>query len=219
MAATGLLIVTPIKLYRDGIAHFLEGSEEFSVLGTCEVSDAVVQTARDVAPDVILLDMALQDSRSTARALHEALPDIPIVALAVHESEGDVVACAEVGVLAYVPGDGTLDDLAATIRRAARGEALCPPQIAAGLFRRVATLWACVADPSEQGRGKARLTAREEDVLALLEQGLSNQQIARRLSIEVATVKNHVHAILEKTESTSRSEVAARARHRLGRPD
>jgi two-component system nitrate/nitrite response regulator NarL len=209
----GLLIVTPIKLYRDGIAHFLSSSQEVCVLGTADESTDTVRLARELMPDVVLLDMAMDDGRAMARAMRAAVPQATIVALAVPESEGYVVSCAEAGISAYVPRDGSLDELLGTILRAAEGEAVISPVIAGGLLRRIAALSSQrEAPPVPEERPAARLTAREAEVIALIDDGLSNQQIARRLCIEVPTVKNHVHSILDKLGASSRTEAAARAR-------
>jgi two-component system nitrate/nitrite response regulator NarL len=204
--------VTPIKLYRDGIAHFLSSSREVTVLGTADEGTDTIRLVRELVPDVVLLDMALEDSRATARAMRASVPQATIVALAVPESEGYVVSCAEAGISAYVPRDGSLDELLGTILRAADGEAVCSPRVAGGLFRRVAALASQREPPPPEERPIARLTAREAEVIALINDGLSNQQIARRLCIEVPTVKNHVHSILDKLGASSRSEAAARAR-------
>lgn len=208
----GLLIVTPIKLYRDGIAHFLSASNGVCVLGTADESTDTVRLARELVPDVVLLDMALEDSRAMARAMRAAVPQATIVALAIPESEGYVVSCAEAGISAYVPRDGSLDELLGTILRAADGEAVISPVVAGGLLRRVATLASQREPALAEERPVARLTAREAEVMALIDDGLSNQQIARRLCIEVPTVKNHVHSILDKLGASSRTEAAARAR-------
>lgn len=212
MAGPGIFIVTPVKLYRDGIAHFLRSSERVMVLGTADERADTIRRARELLPDVILLDMALRDSWATARALRAAVPEASIVALAVPESEGYVVSCAEAGISAYVPRDGSLEELLATVIRAADGEAVCSPRVAGGLFRRVAALAAQQQPAPGADRPIATLTAREKEIILLIDDGLSNQQIARRLCIEVATVKNHVHSILEKLGARSRSEAAARAR-------
>lgn len=209
---TGVFIVTPIKLYRDGIAHFLRSSDDVVVLGTAEEGSETVRLVRELLPDVILLDMALDDSHATARAMRATLPHAAIVAVAVPETERHVVRCAEAGICAYVPRDASLDELLATIVRAADGEAVCSPRIAAGLFRRIAAL----ASQHEDGAAvvpSAPLTSRETQVMALIADGLSNQQIAHRLCIEIPTVKNHVHSILDKLGARSRTEAAARARH------
>jgi DNA-binding NarL/FixJ family response regulator len=214
-ATTGVFIVTPIKLYRDGIAHFLQSSSELVVLGTAEESATTIRRARELLPDVILLDMALDESRATARALRAALPHTALVALAVPESEADILGCAEAGISAYVPLEGSLQELLATVRDAVRGEARCSPRIAASLIRRIAALSSRESEPATSAQATGRLTAREREVLVLIEDGLSNKQIARRLYIELSTVKNHVHSILEKLGATSRSDAAARVR-RIG---
>jgi two-component system, NarL family, nitrate/nitrite response regulator NarL len=215
---TGIFIVTPIRLYRDGLAHFLRASAGVAVLATVDESATAVAMATDLVPDVILLDMALEDSRETARELRSAVPSAAIVALAVPDSEGYVVDCAEAGISAYVPREGSLDELLATILRAASGEATCSPRVAGELFRRIAALSASGADRGPATRAddapSAPLTVREAEVIALIDDGMSNKQIARALCIEVPTVKNHVHSILEKLGARSRGEAAALARGR-----
>jgi DNA-binding NarL/FixJ family response regulator len=208
-----VLIVTPIKLYRDGIAHFLRVSDAIDVVGTAGESMTTISLALAHGPDVILLDMALENSRETARGLHAALPGTAIVALAVPESEGWVMGCAEAGICGYVPREGSLEELLNTVICAANGEAMCSPRITASLFRRVAALAAAeaVAPVAATVSGPV-LTARQAEVVALIDEGLSNKQIARRLCIELPTVKNHVHAILEKLGARTRGEAAAAAR-------
>jgi DNA-binding NarL/FixJ family response regulator len=101
-----------------------------------------------------------------------------------------------------------MEDLAAVVESVSRGETLCSPGIAANLFDRVAALSReRQLEPVEE-----KLTARELDVLRLIEEGRANKEIATALSIELPTVKNHVHRILEKLNVHRRSEAAARAR-------
>jgi DNA-binding NarL/FixJ family response regulator len=142
------------------------------------------------------------------RALAAAAPDVKLVVLAVPEVEGEVIAFAEAGASAYVTPDGSIDDLASVVLSVERGEVLCSPEMAAGLFRRVGVL----ARESQLDPIEEKLTTRELEVLRLIEEGLSNKQIATALSIELPTVKNHVHRILEKLHVKRRSEAAARAR-------
>jgi two-component system nitrate/nitrite response regulator NarL len=206
----GVFIVTPIKLYRDGIAHFLGASPPFEVLGTANEGTTTIRLVQELRPDVILLDMTLDRSRDTARALRLLLPRIPIVALAVPESDDDVVNCVEAGISAYVPREGSLDELLTTLVLAVRGEAECSGRVTGELIRRVAALagrW-----QEQESPVATILTVREAEVVSLIDDGLSNKQIAHRLCIEVPTVKNHVHSILEKLGARSRGEAAARAR-------
>jgi two-component system, NarL family, nitrate/nitrite response regulator NarL len=143
------------------------------------------------------------DSISTVRTLAAQVPQVRVVALGVPETDGHVLACIEAGVAGYVPRDGSLETLVATLMGVDRGEVLCSPRIIGSLFRRVAELAAQPQPPLE------RLTVRELEILELIDQGLTNKEIARRLCIELSTVKNHVHNILEKLQVRRRADAAA----------
>jgi DNA-binding NarL/FixJ family response regulator len=203
-----LLIVADIRLYRDGLARVLDRQDQFQVAGTAAHIEGAVAEVRARQPDIVLLDMAMPGSLATARAIMELAPAVKVVALSVAETERDVVACAEAGMAGYVPREGSLADLVAALESVGRGEALCSPRMTASLLRRVAALAA--TQPS--GLARAHLTSREGEVLQLLDGGLANKEIAQRLGIEVATVKNHVHNILEKLQVHRRGEAAARMR-------
>jgi two-component system nitrate/nitrite response regulator NarL len=158
--------------------------------------------------DVVLVDTGMTGGTEAVRELTAAAPEVKLVALAVREVEAEVIAVAEAGASAYVTPDASVEDLASVVNSVERGEVLCSPLMAAGLFRRVAALARDRGlDPIEE-----KLTARELDVLRLIEEGRSNKEIAAELSIELPTVKNHVHSILEKLHVNRRSEAAARAR-------
>ena len=203
-----LLIVADIRLYREGLAGVLDRQDQFRVAGTAADAEGALTELRGSQPDVVLVDMAMPDGLETARAIIDLAPAVKVVALSVAETEQDVVACAEAGIAGYVPRQGSLPDLIAALESAARGEALCSPRMAASLLRRVAAL----AASQPKGLAHAHLTAREHEILGLLDGGLANKEIAQRLGIEVATVKNHVHNILEKLHVHRRGEAAARAR-------
>jgi DNA-binding NarL/FixJ family response regulator len=207
-----LLVAGDIRMYRDGVAAHLRQVPRFAVVGVAGDADDALRRARADAPDVAVVDMAMPDALALARALAREGAGITVVALTVPEVEQAVLACAEAGVTGYVPRDGSLDDLVAVIDRAARGEVLVPARIASGLFRRVAALAAAADAGGGAGAADpcAELTPREREVVALIDVGLSNKQIAGRLHIELATVKNHVHNILEKLQVRGRTEAAAR---------
>lgn len=202
-----VMIVGDVRLYREGIAASLEHRIDLDVVSTARSSDAR-HHAVECAPDVLVLDMAAAQSVELIRTLGSSAPQTRVVAFAVEETEHDILLCAEAGAAGYVAADGTLDDLVNTIRSVARGELLCSPRIAATLFR------ALRVQTAESGvdRLALALTAREREIAPLLEQGLSNKEIAAQLHIEVATVKNHVHNLLEKLQVGSRGEAAARLR-------
>ena|SRR2546426_1803180 len=213
-----LLIVADIRLYREGLAQILGREERLSVAGTAADVDGALTSVRDLRPDVVLIDQAMPESLAAVRAICVLAPDIKVVALAVPDMDQHVVACAEAGVVGYVPRDAGVADLVATIQSVGRGELLCSPKVAATLLKRVAIL----AAGAVPGGGEARLTARELEILGLLEREFSNKDIARQLGIEVATAKNHVHNILEKLRVRRRGQAAARmrgARRRALGPD
>jgi two-component system, NarL family, nitrate/nitrite response regulator NarL len=208
-----VLIVADIRLYREGLAEALVRREALQVVGTAGSREYAVAAVNECHPDVVLVDMAMQEGRATARALLDHAPDLRVVALAVPEREPEMLSCAELGVSGLVPRDASLEELVATLESAARGEVRCSPRMAAAILRRLAALAA--------ERGAARidvlLTGREREVVELIDRGLSNKEIARRLGIEVPTVKNHVHNILEKLQVHRRGEAAAWVRGRMPR--
>jgi two-component system, NarL family, nitrate/nitrite response regulator NarL len=202
-----VFLVAETRFYRDGLADALDRRPALRVVGTAAAAGDALGRIRLLEPDVVLLDTAVAGMFELVRNLGDAAAPIPVIALALPERASEVLACAEAGVSGYVTQDASLDDLAGTIRGVLRGELRCPPRIAATLFKRVAAL----AAPGRPALATV-LTAREREVLAVLDEGLSNKQIAARLCIEIATVKNHVHHILEKLQVASRSEATAYAR-------
>src|SRR6266571_3842650 len=151
------------------------------------------------------VDMAMHDSGGVVRVVLTRVPHARVVALGVIEDYDDVLGCAEAGVPGYVPREASIDDIVGVIESVHRGEAICSPRVAASLL-------AALAAGSVAGPLRAHLTDREREVVHLIDDGLSNKEIARELGIEVATVKNHVHNILEKVQVHRRGEAAAQVR-------
>jgi two-component system, NarL family, nitrate/nitrite response regulator NarL len=202
------LVVGDVRLYRDGLVLHLKRPAHISVVGTAADREQALARLRELRPDVVLLDMAMPESFDTVRAIVAQLPEVRVVALTVSDVVPDVIACAEAGVAGYVPREGTLTDLVAAIESVARGESLVSPRIAAALLRRMRA----VAEDRGPESSRLQLTLRETEIVPLLAAGLSNKQIGARLCVEVATVKNHVHHILEKLQVHRRGEVAGRVR-------
>ena len=207
MASIRILICSPIRLYCEGLAKLLSGEPEFDVAGTACCGQDWIGAARRLDPGVVLVDLALPHGVEAIRALTRTVPAAHVVALSVPQDEGAVVACAQAGVTAFVSREASVGDLRCAVERAARGECPGPDWLVPMLLRRVAE--------SADARAAAlpaveRLTRREREVLGLMREGLSNKAIARRLHIELPTVKNHVHNILEKLEVSGRGEAAAR---------
>jgi two-component system, NarL family, nitrate/nitrite response regulator NarL len=210
-----VVIVSDVRLHRDGLARFLVDHGAFAAVHSVATRDELLQFARRLQPEIVLLDTATRGGLDWVRLVALEAPASKVVAFAVAEIAEHVIACAEAGVAGYVPADASVDDLIAVVRSVARGELSCPPLIASTLFRRLGAITGSVAAPPRAGSDdRGPLTHREREILALIERGLSNKEIAHALEIGVPTVKNHVHSILAKLNVTRRGEAAAHVRRR-----
>lgn len=177
------------------------------VVGAAEAADAPAEIAA-LCPDVTLLDAGLAHGLSLPRLLKRLVPGIRTLAMALPD-DASILAWAEAGSAGYVGREGSTTDLVAAIHLSVSGELACPPRLAALLFNRVGEL---APRPVPGASSATLLTPREREVMALVEQGLPNKVIAQRLSIEHATVKNHVHHVLEKLQAHGRGAAVARLR-------
>jgi two-component system nitrate/nitrite response regulator NarL len=204
-----VLVVAGTRLYREGLATYLAGADALTVVGTAgDAADAIARV-RELRPDVVLLDVALAGDVTELRTIVAAEPGARVVAFGIVESEEAVIACAEAGVAGYVGREASMPQLVEVLEGARRSELVCSPRVAATLLRRVGAL-AREREPGHES--PERLTSRETQIVALVDEGLSNKEIARRLGIELSTVKNHVHNVIEKLHVSGRSEAAARVR-------
>jgi DNA-binding NarL/FixJ family response regulator len=201
----GVVVMGPVRIYRDTVAAALDRQEGIQVLAVRGSSDEIVVWLRGRGADVVLADATTSAGVRAVEALSAAEPSVKVVALAGADDGWGVIACAEAGVSGFVTCESTVDDMAAAALAVARGESTCSPTVAATVLRRV----------NSRDEQPAKLTPREREILALLDDGLSNKEIAADLSIGVSTVKNHVHNILEKLGARRRSEAVARARTRF----
>jgi DNA-binding NarL/FixJ family response regulator len=188
---------------REGLSSALACDPRIEVVGSSN-SEGVIRAILGQRPEVLLLDAITPESLDLPRRMRTLLPSLRSVAFAVADSDADVLACAESGIAGYVARDGSVEDLVAAILRAVGGELVCPPRIAAVLFARIAALSNRGVDmPVEP------LTPREREIADLVACGLPNKTIARELSLAPATIKNHVHNILQKLNLQRRGEIIA----------
>lgn len=200
-------IVGPVRVYREALLQALEGRTELRVVGSAATAEHALGQIENLGPDVVLLDSSAPLGVAAAHALAASDSAAKLVALAAQEDDRTVIACVEAGVSAFVACDGTFDDVVAATEAVMRGETLCAPRVAATLLRHVAD-----GTRDRPLSEFAPLTSRERQVVALIDEGLSNKAIAARLCIELSTVKNHVHNLLEKLGARGRAEAAARVR-------
>jgi two-component system, NarL family, nitrate/nitrite response regulator NarL len=197
-----VFVVAAVKLYREGLAQALAHVHGMQVVATAARFSELRRAITAYPHAVLLIDALLMVGVPALAALLQANPGIRVVVLGVNETEPEIIAHAEAGVAGYVTRD----------EAAARDELRCPPRIAAALMRRVGALAI-----TQQRAGQAvRLSRRELEVVNLIDQGLSNQEIAHALVIALATVKNHVHNILDKLDVRTRADAVARVRCQKG---
>jgi DNA-binding NarL/FixJ family response regulator len=203
-----VFVVAGVRLYREGLAQLLGPQRRVKLVGNAASGDQLLARIDVLKPDVVAVDVSAPESLATVRAIGTAVPSTKLVAVALSDGEESVLRCAEAGVVGFVPRDATVEQFVDAVESAVRDEVFCSPRMAATLLHRVATLSADQAAPLPEHR----LTTRELEIIDLIDEGLTNKEIAGRLCIEVATVKNHVHNILEKLQVHGRAEAAARMR-------
>jgi DNA-binding NarL/FixJ family response regulator len=205
-----VFIVAGVRLYEDGLAQALSADPRIRVVGTAPDHHVGVQrmAQQPHCPDVGLIDVRPPAGFHTARALRAAVPDMRLLALAVSDQAEDVVGWAESGVSGFVTYETPLRGLVQAVLAVAATGCAASPSITSTLLRRMEAM----AGQNLPRSFASGLTPREHEIVALIDRGLSNKQIASELTLSLATVKNHVHSILDKLEVSRRGEAAAAVR-------
>jgi two-component system nitrate/nitrite response regulator NarL len=203
-----LVVLDDVALYRDGLKTILSGRDGLRVIGVGTADREGVNIVRSLSPDVVLIEASSVHSTTIVQDLTRLAPVTPILAYGVGAEDREAVHCAEAGLSAYVPRNATTPELIEAIQSVARGEFACSPRVGALLMRRISDL------TSQSGSRPTHvvLTPRERQIGELIDDGLSNKEIARRLGIGVSTVKNHVHNLLEKLHVVRRCQAGAQIR-------
>lgn len=204
-----VFVVTDTRLYRDGLAASLDNRDGLRVVGCGAFDDDSLGRLCSAMPDTVVMGHAALAREPMVRAWITRLPHSRFVVIGSSDNETEIIACTSLGVSGIVPLEASLDELVLTLKCAARGEFRCSPRATAALARQVASSRG--STPRAMPVGIA-LTRREREIAKLIAKGFSNKQIARTLEIQLSTVKNHVHRILEKLDVSSRGEAAAHLR-------
>jgi two-component system, NarL family, nitrate/nitrite response regulator NarL len=202
-----VFILSDFRILCEGLVLALAQQASIMVVGASDVPITAAAIA-ELGPDVLLLDIAMVGGLNMVISLRPLLPDLRIVAIAGTEVEDEIIACARAAVAGFVPRKGSTQDVVAAVHSAVRGEFVCSPRAAALLFSHVGA----ISDARSEFPSNTKLTRREQEIVSLVREGLSNKEIARALRIQNATVKNHIHSILGKLQVRRRAEVAAQFR-------
>jgi NarL family two-component system response regulator LiaR len=202
------MLVDDHNVVRSGLATFLRAYEDLDLMGEAKNGLEALHFCRKKRPDVILMDLMMpeMDGIAATRAILAEYPDIKIIAMTSFEDEELVQGVLASGAIGYLLKNVTSEDLAKAIRDAVSGKSTLSPEAATALVH--------ATRPSKQPCPD--LTEREKEVLNLVVQGQSNQQIAEAMVISLATVKAHISNILAKLQVSSRTEAIAYAiKHKI----
>lgn len=198
-----VMLVDDHTMVRQGLATFLKVYDDLKLVGETADGESAIQLCADILPDVILMDLALpvMDGPAATRAIKKQNPQVQIIALTSYKEGSLINKALEAGAIGYLLKDVTADELAEAIRAAHAGRATLSPEVAQAL----------VQNANQPPAPRFELTNREREILALLIEGLNNNQIAERLYVSASTVKSHVSNILSKLGVSSRTEAVALA--------
>lgn len=196
-------------LFREGVVHSLTSQPDLTVVGQAASGEEALQLARDLLPDVVLLDVAMPGlgGLATAARIVSACPAVKVIMLTVVEDEDKLLAAFTAGARGYVLKGVSARELATVVRDVDRGEVYVSPSLAAGIL--VALTRGRAPDPL------AELTDRERSILELVGEGLTNREIGERIHLSEKTIKHYITNILQKLQVRSRVEAALlAARHK-----
>jgi NarL family two-component system response regulator LiaR len=203
MSKISILIADDHKLVRQGIIDFLGAQGEFEVKGEAANGEEAILLTQKLKPDIVLMDLNMPkiDGIEAIHKIKKSSPDTKIIALTAFTQNETVFSAINAGVDGYLLKDIMPDELITAIHSVLNGKPALHPIIVRKIMTRVAT-------KNNQIRKAEKLTKRENEVLNLLAEGKSNEDIAKALVISVLTVKTHVHNILNKLNMTKRVQAA-----------
>ena len=199
MGKVRVLIADDHSVVRQGLRMFLALDPEIEIVGEAASGEEAIQQARDIRPDVVLMDLVMPGMGGVAatRMIRAEMPAVEVVALTSVVADEAVTGAIRAGAIGYLLKNTEADELRRAIKSAAAGQVYLSPEAAARLVREVKI----------PGSPEA-LTERETTVLRLIAKGQANKQVARQLGIREQTVKTHVSNILGKLQLQSRTQAA-----------
>ncbi len=199
-----VMIVDDHAVVRSGLSAFLMAYDDLEFVGEAAGGSEAVQKCPEVKPDVILMDLVMpgMDGVEATSRIRRASPHTQVVVLTSFHEDVHIFPAIKAGALSYLLKDVSPDEIAEAVRAAARGEAVLNPHVAARLVQELRSPHSAGANPYTE------LSEREQEVLRLIAEGLSNLEIAERLVLSDKTVKGHVSNILGKLHLADRTQAA-----------
>jgi len=206
-----ILLVNDIQLISNVIAASLEDEPDITIVDCVSSPEDALRSIQEQEIDVALVSTRLpnQGALEFTKKVAKFSPSTKVLALGLSEDKNQVLRFIEAGASGFVLKDNSVNELIETIRAAKDKKAFVSPEIASAIMNRLTELTQLLLDCGNSFPDEADLTPRELEILELIGRRMTNQQIAGELVIEVGTVKNHVHSILNKLDVGSRSDASA----------
>ena len=211
-----LVVVSDIRLYREGLSKILNDESSIVVVGDAKDVKQTIGVLTSSRPDIVLLDMIMVEKYNVIKAIQNQSYKTKLIVLSMFEDETNVLTCAKAGISGYLPRDSSIDELVEAIIQVHNDEIYCPSCFTKYLLNslRGFTVKSIANNTkSENSPISDILTRRECQIVKMMADGFSNKQIARNLTIEVSTVKNHVHNVLVKLDAKNRTQVVSKLKH------
>ena len=202
-------IIEDNRLVREGMTDMLNELPDVKVVLAATSLDASM--LKDTNPRVVLLDVGLQDKNSLrlAETVKKEMAESRVIVMDLLPMHEEIAEFVNAGVAGFILKDASFEDFVGTIRSVADGGRVLPPVMTGTLFSQIATV--AVKRGRQAALESVKMTQREREVIALIAVGLSNKEIAQRLSVATDTVKSHVRNVMEKLALHSRLQIAAYA--------
>ena len=211
MSAVRVFLADDHDLFREGLAAIIAGQPDMEVIGEASDGLEAIIKALELRPDLVLMDIQMPgcDGLEATRKIKQSLPETKIVVLTVQDEEDKLFEAIKNGAQGYLLKSTRSRDMLEMLHAALRGEAAITPHLAGRMleeFRRLSRI--APGEPQDD----SELTLREQEVLDLVAQGLSDKEISVNLSISLYTVKSHLRSILAKLQVSNRREAARLAK-------
>ena len=206
-----LLIVDDHEITRSGLCRMLAGEPDLVVIGEAGSGREAVELTRQLRPNLVLMDIRMPDLDGIAatRAIKQQCPRTSVIMVTIYENPDYLYQALKAGAAGYLLKDATKQQVVQAMRQVLQGESPLPPGLATQLLQRLLT----EGSQRSQEQLVEPLTGREEEVLRLLAEGLTNPEIAYQLQLSLATVKVHVGHIIAKLGVSDRTQAVVRAIH------